>query len=231
LRFDGGAAVRSKLMKRKLIVGLAILAAAVATPILCISLLGSGAAQQDNEITEGQESGVLGHGLFCPTHGNIRDPEFALRHGILGYVELTWEDDPPLAMHRGETWNGTWFAHFVSHTCEVTEAELHIEPGGGTLRAGTYYHHEDGTQGFLDFSSLLRYDPDGVFRIKAGETMAIAVTIQVPADLARSVRVFPVHPLGIWIDGSPYQLPGVTLLSPDHHEVQVIDDSLPSDDH
>jgi len=194
----------------------------VATPILCINLLGSETIQQDFE--------EFGHGLFCPTDDDIRDPEFALQHGILGYVELTWVDAPPAAMHQGEVWSGTCLAHFVSHTCKVTEAELHIEPGEGSFRAGRYYTREDGTEVYLDYSRFLRYWPQGVFRIEADETMVIKVTVQVPADLPRSIQDFPLYLLDIWVDGSPYELPGVTLLGPDHHEVQVIDEPIPSDD-
>jgi len=208
-------------MKKKLlIIGLVVLVVAVATPILCINLLGSGTMQQDFE-----EFGV---GLFCPTDDDIRDPEFALQHGILGYVELTWVDAPPIAMHQGEAWSGTCLAHFVSHTCEVTEAELHIDLGVSPASAGTYYRREDGTEGFLNYSSLVKYSPKGIFTLRDGETLTIGVTVS--ADVPRSIRSFPLDFLDIWVDGSPYELPGVRLLGPDHHEVQVIDNTFPSDD-
>jgi hypothetical protein len=219
------------LMRRKLIVGLAVLTVAVAMPILCINLLGSGTMQQDDEITKEQEFGEFGVGLFCPTDDDIRDPQIALQHGILGYVELSWVDDPPIAMHQGEVWSGTCLAHFVSHTCEVTEAELHIEPGEGALRGGRYYTREDGTEVFLDYSRFLCYWPQGVFKIKADETMVIEVTLRVPSDLPRSIQDFRLYPYDIWVGEHQGKMPGVSLLFPDHpREVQIIHDPLPSDD-
>jgi hypothetical protein len=214
-------------MKRKLMVGLVVLMVAVATPILCINLLGP----------PGVEDGVgeIEVHNICTvflTDDDIRDPQIALQHGILGYVELTWVDAlPPSAMRPGETWTGGWLAHFVTHTCEVTEAELHIEPGEGAFRVGKYYTREDGTEVFLDYSRFLRYWPQGVFKIEADETMVIKVTLRVPADLPRSIQDFPLYPYDIWLGEHQGKMPGVSLLFPDNpREVQIIHDPLPSDD-
>ena len=218
-------------MKRKLIVGLVVLTVAVLTPILCIKLLGSETIQQDNEVTEEQEFEGFGIALFVPTEEQIRDPEFALQHRILGYVELTWMDAlPPPAMRSGETWTGKWLAHFVSHTCEVAEVELHIEPGEGSLTGGKYYTREDGTEVFWNFSRFLSYWPQGVFDIEANETMVIEVTLQVSADLPRSIQDFRLYPFDIWVGEHQGKMPRVELLVPDHpREVQIIYDPLPTE--
>ena len=211
-------------MKKKLlIIGLVVLVVAVATPILCINLLGPPGVEEGVDEIE-----VYAICTLVLTPEDIRDPQIALQHGILGYVELTWVDSPPPTMYPREVWSGTCLAHFVSHTCEVTEAELHIDLGVSPASAGTYYRREDGTEGFLNYSSLVRYSPKGIFTLRDGETLTIGVTVS--ADVPRSIRSFPLDFLDIWVDGSPYELPGVRLLSPDHHEVQVIEAPLPSDD-
>lgn len=177
----------------------------------------------------------VGVGFVVLTPEDIRDPEIALQHRILGYVELTWMDVlPPSAMRPGETWTGKWLAHFVSHTCEVTEAELHIEPGEGAYRAGRYYTGEDGTEVFLDYSRFLRYWPQGVFKIKADETMVIEVTLRVPADLPRRIQdlrlYFRLYPYDIWVGEHQDKMPKVALLYADQREVQIIHDPLPLED-
>jgi len=215
------------LVKKKLIVGLAVLVVAVATPILCINLLGPPGVEEGVDEIE-----VHAICTLVLTPEDIRDPQIALQHGILGYVELTWMDTlPPSVMRPGEIWRGGWLAHFVSHTCEVAEAELHIEPGEGALRGGRYYTREDGTEVFLDYSRFLCYWPQGVFKIKADETMVIEVTLRVPSDLPRSIQDFRLYPYDIWVGEHQGKMPGVSLLFPDHpREVQIIHDPLPSDD-
>jgi len=224
--------VEMKLKKQnRVIAGLVILTVAVLTPILCIKLLTPPAAEEG---IEDDADGIEGHAIASVvlTPEEIRDPEIALQYGFLGYVELTWMDAlPPSAMRPGETWTGRWLAHFVSHTCEVTEAELHIQPGLGTDRAWACFRREDGTQGRYDLTRFLSYGPLGVFKMNADETMVIRVTIRVPTDLPRRIQDFWLHPFDIWVGEHQGKMPRVELLVPDHpREVQVIHDPLPLDD-
>ena len=140
-------------VKKKMMIGLAILVVAMVTPILCINLLGSGTMQQDNEITKEQEFEGFGIALFCPTSDDIRDPEFAKEEGILGYVELAWMDALPeeLTLRPNGEWVGTMLIHFVSHVPEIADVEVQVDPNGEHgLSKSKVYRDEDGNQRVLD---------------------------------------------------------------------------------
>jgi len=116
-----------------------------------------------------------------------RDPEFALQHGWLGYLDITWLDDPgDLCLDRGEEWCGTWLLHFVSHTSELTEMSLCVSRCDGLWDYPTYQAH-NGPAEPIKFFPLWCHEPHGVIRMKAGETVPVRVTVRIPEDLPEEI--------------------------------------------
>ena len=126
-------------------------------------------------------------------------PEIAGQYGIPGYLHLTWKDTPTqLAISRGQSWNGTLLVSFVSYAPDLTDLEVYMDPKGlHGAQADQCYRSEDGSVQAFPISSLLSYWPNGIVKIKAGETLAVAVTVQVPADFPRTITSFALEPTGI----------------------------------
>jgi len=124
-----------------------------------------------------------------------RDPEFALQHGWFGYLDITWLDDPgDLCLDRGEEWCGTWLLHFVSHTSELTEMSLYVSRCDGLWNYPRWCIDGDGPAEPIKFFPLWWYEPHGVIRMKAGETVPVKVTVRIPEDLPEEIHQFTLEP-------------------------------------
>lgn len=163
---------------RKLLLVLVVLAMVSVTAVLCVLLLAPGATPQE----------VRGIG---PLIIDVRDPQIATRYGILGYIELTWDEPPPqFLFSRGEAWSATMLARFISYSPEITEVDLRLDPGNVGLIYGKYYRTEYGSHQLYLFSSLFSYDPSGTVRLKADEIMPTKVTVQIPATFTQEFTSF-----------------------------------------
>jgi len=140
-----------------------------------------------------------------------RDPEFALQHGWLGYLDITWLDDPgDLCLDRGEEWCGTWLLHFVSHTSELTEMSLYVTRCDGLWNYPRWCIDGGSPAEPVKLLFLLWcYEPHGVIRMEAGETLPVRVTVRIPEDLPEEIHQFTLQPTDFWTDDPVMLIPSV----------------------
>lgn len=121
----------------------------------------------------------------------IRDPETALKYGVTGYLEITYPSESPslLSIDRGGEISINTLFHFVSHTPEVTETQVNIDPKGPWG-----FRIEQGDVSFIEFIS---YNPSGKITIKAGETIPVIMSIRIPENLPSYVEAIPLAGMGI----------------------------------
>lgn len=134
------------------------------------------------------------YGIPLLSSMEIRNPEIALKYGVPGYLEITHPSDSPsvLFVDKGGEIHIDILLHFVSHTPEVTEAQVNINPENPMG-----YRIE---QGDVIFNELVSYNPSGNITIKADETMPVIMTISVPEDLPWYIDKIPLGSMGIDAD-------------------------------
>jgi len=137
-----------------------------------------------------------GTAIVTLTGMEIRNPEIALKYGVTGYLEITLPSDSPsfLFVNRGGAMNITILLHFVSHTPEVTETQVNIDPKS---RGGLTIEYRD-----VNFREFVSYNPSGNITIKAGEPLPVTMTITVPKDLPSYITSIPLGAMGILANGS-----------------------------
>ncbi len=134
----------------------------------------------------------------------IRNPEIALKYGIVGYVEIMAPDaSKSLSLSKGSETSITILLHFVSHVSEVTETRVKIDPNSGEgLTIEQVYAIEDGDgniigRGIINVNELISYNPSGLVTLKAGQPLPVTLTICIPIDFPRDVDPFPLGAVGI----------------------------------
>jgi hypothetical protein len=151
----------------------------------------------------------------------IRDPATAAESGVRGFVDAIFIDDPQgFILNRGEQWTGTVLLRAVSHTPDLTEIKIYVDPQRSPSRSGTLVKLKSGARSFgdqvggeyIDYTALLSYSPSGSFVIKAGESLTLSMTIKIPQDFPEEIEDVQFASLGIWSD-SPNVL---IIISPDH---------------
>ena len=126
----------------------------------------------------------------------IRDPEIALKYGVTGYLEITYPSDSPslLFIDRGGEINIDILLHFVSHTPEVTEKQVNIDPNSPW---GLKIEYRD-----VNFREFVSYNPSGNITIEAGETIPVIMTFRIPEDFPSYITSIPLGAMGIQANGS-----------------------------
>lgn len=133
---------------------------------------------------------------------DVRDSEIALKYGIKGYLEITLAQDSPsitvtedgeatLTVKSGGEANITILLHFVSHTPELREAEVKIDPSGEEGHKIEQYY----TGGLINVNDLVSYDPSGVITLRDGQTMPVTMSVRIPKGFP--VSSFPLGAVGI----------------------------------
>jgi hypothetical protein len=102
--------------------------------------------------------------------------------------------------------NLTLLLHFISHTPEVTQVQIKIDPKGSSFQCGRCYNIKDVQgniieEGTIWTNDLVSYSPRGIIMIKAGETLAVTMTISIPEDLPE-IAPLPLRAVGIDIEPS-----------------------------
>ena len=130
-------------------------------------------------------------GIPSLTGMEIRNPEIALEYGVTGYLEITYPSDSPgfLSIDRGGEIDINILLHFVSHTPEVTEAQVNIDPKSPW---GYKIEYRD-----VNFREFISYNPSGNITIKAGETIPVMMTIRIPEDFPSYINSIPLGAMGI----------------------------------
>jgi hypothetical protein len=129
---------------------------------------------------------------ICSLTGmEIRNPEIALKYGVTGYLEITYPSDSPslLSIDRGGEINIKILLHFVSHTPEVTELQVNIDP---MHPWGPRIEYRD-----VIFNEFVSYNLSGNITIKAGETIPVMMTIRIPENLPSYIEAIPLCGMGI----------------------------------
>lgn len=165
---------------------------------------------------------------------DIRNPEIATKHGILGYVEMNFAPDAELPLgvkiyssssgkwltvevKRGESVNIPILFHFVSHFPEITEARIILDPKdplGSDIEQFYEIEDEKGNvigEGAISLRELVSYDPNGTVTIKAGQILNATMIIHVPEDFPNAG--FPIRGFGM-----PFGIVGVRA------ELPIIDE-------
>ena len=127
---------------------------------------------------------------------DIRKPWIALKYGVTGYLEITYPSDSPshLFIDKGGEIDINILLHFVSHTPEVTEVQVNMDPKNPLgLRI---------EQGDVIFNELVSYNPSGNITIKAGETIPVIMTFRIPEDFPSYITSIPLGAMGIQANGS-----------------------------
>ena len=128
------------------------------------------------------------------TSQEIRNPVIALKYGIKGYLEISQAPETPKSPtieKEGEA-SITILLHFVSYTPDLPEIQVNIDPNSGeglTIERGT-----------VTINKLVSYNPSGTVTIKAGQTLPVKLTIQVPKDFPSNAFPFPIGAVGITAD-------------------------------
>jgi len=136
-------------------------------------------------------SRMEGTGIPALTEVEIRDSETALKYGATGYLEITYPSDSPslLSIDRGGEININILLHFVSHTPELTELQVNIDPKS---RGGLSISYRD-----VNFREFVSYNPSGNITIKAGETIPVIMSIRIPENLSSYIEAIPLGAMGI----------------------------------
>jgi len=84
-------------------------------------------------------------------------------------------------MRQGEEVSITILLHFVSHTSDLKEIKVNLDPNSGsglTIEKGVPNSNDT-----YNINQLIRYEPNGTIRIKAGETIPVKLIIKVSEEL------------------------------------------------
>jgi len=120
---------------------------------------------------------------------DIRNPEYALQQGIAGYLEITLPPDSPSPLSNiGGEVNVNILLHFVSHTSEVTEAQINIDPNPQWVAYG---------MNSRSWNETISYNLSGNISIKAGETIPVTMNIRLVVNFMTSFVAIPLEPAGI----------------------------------
>ena len=160
----------------------------VVLALLACALLSVSSSLEPNE-PNFEEMEIVGVPFL--THLEIRNPEIALKYGVTGYLEITYPSDSPslLSIDRGGEINIKILLHFVSHTPEVTELQVNIDP---MHPWGPRIEYRD-----VIFNEFVSYNLSGNITIKAGETIPVMMTIRIPENLPSYIEAIPLCGMGI----------------------------------
>jgi hypothetical protein len=127
-------------------------------------------------------------GVILLMPSDIRNPEYALQHGITGYLEITLPpDSPSLLSDIGGEIDVNILLHFVSYIPEITEAQVNIDQN-----AWFGFGEND-----VSWNETVSYNLSGSIPIKAGETIPVTMTIRLVMNFQRSIAAIPLYPAGI----------------------------------
>lgn len=113
--------------------------------------------------------------IGCIDHYDIIDPERALEHNILGYIEVCYVSEPSrlLIVSPGRDVNFTIQLRLVSHIPEFNETEVLLDPSQGSGFG----------VGSVMFNDYIVYTPRGRIILKLGEPMNVTMTLHIPEGL------------------------------------------------
>jgi hypothetical protein len=167
-------------MREKFNLRILILVFVVLALLVCAQLFVSSSSEPNETIA-----------ICSLTDMEIRNPEIALQYGVTGYLEITYPSDSPslLYVDRDGEININILLHFVSHTPEVTETQVNIDPMSPW---GLKIEYRD-----VIFNEFVSYNPSGNITIKAGETIPVIMTIRIPEDFPSYINSVPLGGMGI----------------------------------
>jgi len=149
----------------------------------------------------------VGQAVLFLNPNDLRKPEIAGKYGIDGYIDVTLAKGTSkiLSIERGGQMSVTLLLKFVSHNPNVTEVTIDVNPenpAGLFIEQEYVLLNEKGEiydRGTINVNKLVTYEPSGEIVIRAGETVAITLTVAIPDDYPEGVD-FPIDAVGIIAD-------------------------------
>ena len=128
--------------------------------------------------------------IGCIDHYDVTNPERALEHNILGYIEVCYVSKPPrlVIVSPGRDVNLTIQLRLVSHVPAFNETEVLLDPGQGSGFG----------VGNVIFNDYIVYTPSGSIILKLGEPVNVTMTLRVPEGFP-GFSAKPQHLLGVGI--------------------------------
>lgn len=126
----------------------------------------------------------------------VRNADTARQWGIQGYIEITVDPKTPesYVLIRDKDEVITLYLHFVSHTNDLTTTEVTIDAKSEKGIEIEVFLGDD--KGSVKLSDYVSYNPRGTVKIKAGQTVKVEMTVNVPKDVP-SVTI-PLRAVGIY---------------------------------
>ena len=134
-------------------------------------------------------------GICSITDLEIKNPEIALKYGIEGYIKIKLANKTrDLILREGET-NITLLIRFVSHSPNLTETVINLDPEDedGPV-AGRYLQSGE----LIKLNDYVSYQPNGQITLKAGQLLNVTMTIRITDDFP--IISVPVRAVGITAD-------------------------------
>ena len=134
-------------------------------------------------------------GIPTITDLEIKNPDTALKYGIEGYIKIKLANKTGnLILREGET-NITLLIRFVSHSPNLTETVINLDPEDedGPV-AGRYLQSGE----LIKLNDYVRYQPNGQITLKAGQLLNVTMTIRITDDFP--IISVPVRAVGITAD-------------------------------
>jgi hypothetical protein len=125
----------------------------------------------------------------------IVDSIEAQKRNIKGYIEITPQktDLKSIYPERETEYRVNLNIKFVSHTKELTETEILIDPHH--KYATTVEKYLGDNKGSVLLNDYISYDPSGSITLKAGEPITVTLSINLPKDFPK-VKI-PLNGVGI----------------------------------
>jgi len=129
------------------------------------------------------------------TRKEIEDPIEAQKRNIKGYIEITPQNPDLNSIYpeRETEYRVNINIKFVSHTKELTETEILIDPHH--KYATTVEKYLGDNKGSVILNDYISYDPSGSITLKAGEPITVTISINLPKDFPK-VKI-PLNAVGI----------------------------------
>ncbi|MFQ6075579.1 MAG: hypothetical protein ACE5Z5_05535 [Candidatus Bathyarchaeia archaeon] len=140
----------------------------------------------------------------------------------MGLVEVkpSLETPSSIRVRAGESVNITVLLHFISHTPNITEVKVRLDPISSEYRVEQYYAvlDENGSivdRGKVEINDLINYDTPEVI-VRANETLPITMTLTIPKD-------FPLSRPSTYPNTFPLSVVGVHVLKPHRGWIASVD--------
>ena len=135
------------------------------------------------------------------TIDDLMNPKVALENGVKGYVRISLKNpqSKDVEIKRGNTTNIELYIQFVSHTPELKETKIRLDPEGKGLTIEKKLGDDKGSVRLNDY---VKYTPEGEITIRANETITVTMSLIIDTEFPNNIKM-PLGPVGISADDVP----------------------------